>query len=46
MLAALQFGKYLVEKQRPEWREFYLDYSGLKDVIKMAAEQAAEVRAR
>ena len=36
-----QFGKYLLEKQRSEWAQQYLDYKGLKDLIKNASEQAA-----
>ena len=40
----LQFGKYLLEKQRPEWAEFYVDYKGLKDLIKESAEDADKVR--
>lgn len=32
----MKFGKYLESKQRPEWRTHYLDYKGLKDLIKEA----------
>ena len=32
----MKFGKYLEAKQRPEWRTHYLDYKGLKDLIKEA----------
>ena len=32
----MKFGKYLEAKQRPEWRAHYLDYKGLKDLIKEA----------
>jgi SPX domain protein involved in polyphosphate accumulation len=38
----MQFGKYLEEKQRPEWREYYVDYKCLKDLIKEAARQQEE----
>ncbi|KAK9825865.1 hypothetical protein WJX81_006134 [Elliptochloris bilobata] len=32
----MKFGKYLESKQRVEWRTNYLDYKGLKDLIKEA----------
>jgi SPX domain protein involved in polyphosphate accumulation len=32
----MKFGKYLESKQRAEWRTQYLDYKGLKDLIKEA----------
>lgn len=34
-----QFGKYLEEKQRPEWADQYLNYKALKDLIKAAYQQ-------
>jgi len=34
---APQFGAYLLSRQRPAWREQYLDYRGLKQLIKRAA---------
>jgi SPX domain protein involved in polyphosphate accumulation len=40
----LQFGKYLLENQRPEWATQYVDYKGLKDLIKQATEEARKVR--
>lgn len=39
----VQFGKYLLENQRQEWAAQYVDYKGLKDLIKDAAEQARRV---
>lgn len=39
-----QFGKYLEEKARPEWRNHYLDYKALKDLIKESATEDAAVR--
>lgn len=39
----LQFGKYLEAKSRPEWREQYINYKKLKDLIKASAEEAAQV---
>jgi len=38
----MQYGKYLEEKQRAEWREHYIDYKCLKDLIKEAARQQEE----
>jgi SPX domain protein involved in polyphosphate accumulation len=37
----MKFGKYLQDKARPEWRQAYVDYKGLKDLIKEAAADAA-----
>ncbi|GAB4814940.1 hypothetical protein N2152v2_001986 [Parachlorella kessleri] len=42
----MKFGKYLEAKSRPEWREQYINYKALKDLIKASAEEAAEVAAR
>lgn len=39
----MKFGKYLLEQQRPEWSTQYLDYKGLKDEIKTAAEEAKKL---
>lgn len=33
-----QFGKYIEEKQRPEWKEKYINYKLLKDLIKASAQ--------
>jgi hypothetical protein len=33
----MKFGKYLDSKCKPEWRDFYLDYKKLKDLIKSSA---------
>lgn len=41
-----QFGKYLVEKSRPEWAGEYVDYRLLKDLIKKSADEYEAVRAR
>ena len=38
----MQFGKYLEEKQRPEWGSNYVDYKKLKDLIKEASKQQEE----
>lgn len=37
----MKFGKYLVEKERPEWVEQYVDYKALKDLIKESAAEEA-----
>lgn len=37
----MKFGKYLESKIKQEWAEYYVDYSGLKDLIK-ACEQDAQ----
>ena len=37
-----QFGKYLEEKERPEWEDKYLNYKVLKDLIKEAFKQQQE----
>ncbi|PSC73528.1 ABC transporter C family member 2 isoform A [Micractinium conductrix] len=39
----MKFGKYLLEQQRPGWEAQYLDYKGLKDEIKAAAEDARKL---
>jgi SPX domain protein involved in polyphosphate accumulation len=36
---AMKFGKYLVDKERPSWAGKYLDYAGLKDLIKSASRE-------
>ncbi|CAL8471696.1 g11238 [Coccomyxa elongata] len=35
----VRFGEYLDQKQRSEWRPHYLDYKGLKDLIKEAQQE-------
>jgi SPX domain protein involved in polyphosphate accumulation len=40
--SCMQFGKYLEEKQRAEWKDYYVDYKCLKDLIKEAARQQEE----
>lgn len=37
----MKFGKYLVEKQRAEWSNQYVDYKALKDLIKESAAEEA-----
>lgn len=37
----MKFGKYLEKQAKDEWRQFYLDYKGLKDLIKESAQEAA-----
>ena len=37
----MKYGQYLESKILPEWREHYIDYKGLKDLIKAASEAAA-----
>lgn len=34
----MKYGSYLESKILPEWREHYIDYKGLKDLIKAASE--------
>jgi SPX domain protein involved in polyphosphate accumulation len=29
----MKYGKYLEDKQRPEWADYYLDYKGLKVLL-------------
>ncbi|KAF6262836.1 VTC domain-containing protein [Scenedesmus sp. NREL 46B-D3] len=36
----MKFGKYLDKQAKEEWRSFYLDYKGLKDLIKESAREA------
>lgn len=36
----MKFGKYLEKQAKEEWRSFYLDYKGLKDLIKESAREA------
>lgn len=35
----MKFGKYLKERERPEWSGKYLDYAALKDLIKVASRE-------
>ena len=35
----MKFGKYLLDKERPSWAGKYLDYAGLKELIKNAARE-------
>ena len=37
----MKFGKYLESKARPEWRDQYMDYKALKDLIKEATDELA-----
>ena len=36
----MKFGKELEAKVKAEWRAYYIDYKGLKDLIKEAAREA------
>ena len=38
----MKFGKYLEEKQKPEWAGKYVDYGSLKDLIKEAFKEHQE----
>lgn len=38
----MKYGKYIESKIKPEWREYYIDYRGLKDTIKACVTEAAE----
>lgn len=33
----MKYGKYLEAKRKSEWRDHYIDYRGLKDLIKVCA---------
>lgn len=33
----MKYGKYLETRRKEEWKEHYLDYKGLKDLIKVRA---------
>ncbi len=37
----MKYGRYLENKMKPEWRSAYLDYKGLKTLIKEAQADAA-----
>ena len=39
----MKFGKYLAQKQNPEWQEGYLDYGALKELIKEAVTESDAV---
>ncbi len=36
----MKFGRYLEKQAKESWRSFYLDYKGLKDLIKESAKEA------
>mmetsp|Transcript_27459 Transcript_27459/g.50674 ORF Transcript_27459/g.50674 Transcript_27459/m.50674 type:complete len:739 (-) Transcript_27459:23-2239(-) len=36
----MKYGKYIESKIKPEWSDFYIDYKGLKDLIKACQEEA------
>lgn len=36
----MKFGKELEAKIKPEWRQFYIDYRGLKELIEESAREA------
>ena len=35
----MKYGLYLASKMRPEWRDYYIDYDTLKDLIDNATKQ-------
>lgn len=41
-LLALQFGKYLEDNQRPQWRPYYIDYKALKDLISASEKEISD----
>jgi SPX domain protein involved in polyphosphate accumulation len=36
----MKYGKYIASKVKKEWAEFYIDYKGLKDLIKECLDEA------
>jgi len=42
ILTCMKFGKQLVLSSRKQWREFYIDYSALKERIKAASSATSE----
>jgi SPX domain protein involved in polyphosphate accumulation len=38
----MKFGKHLERQMRPEWAAYYIDYKGLKDLIKEATREAEQ----
>jgi SPX domain protein involved in polyphosphate accumulation len=38
----MKFGKHLERQMRPEWAAYYIDYKGLKDLIKEAVREAEQ----
>jgi SPX domain protein involved in polyphosphate accumulation/uncharacterized membrane protein YidH (DUF202 family) len=38
----LQFGKYLQDNQRPQWRPYYIDYKALKDLISASEKESSK----
>jgi len=38
----MKFGKHLERQMRPEWSSYYIDYNGLKDLIKEATREAEQ----
>ena len=41
-LPRAQFGKYLEDNQRPQWRPYYIDYKALKDLIAESEKEASK----
>lgn len=35
----MKYGKHLETRKNPAWAEYYIDYAGLKDLIKAATEE-------
>ena len=42
LLLLLQFGKYLEDNERADWRPYYINYKALKDLIKIGALEASK----
>ncbi len=36
----MKYGKYIESKIKPEWKDYYIDYKGLKDLIKECQKEA------
>ncbi|KAG2429574.1 hypothetical protein HXX76_010809 [Chlamydomonas incerta] len=36
----MKYGKYIESKVKPEWKDYYIDYKGLKDLIKACQKEA------
>ncbi|KXZ45148.1 hypothetical protein GPECTOR_58g597 [Gonium pectorale] len=36
----MKYGKYIESKIKPEWKDYYIDYKGLKDLIKACQKEA------
>jgi SPX domain protein involved in polyphosphate accumulation len=36
----MKYGKYIESKVKAEWQDYYIDYKGLKDLIKKCQKEA------